>query len=113
VVEYHLLHHFIALALEPLRVLSYLAGGLIVVLLAARDWHRKPFFLRQGALVLLPLLFVLYLLWGFPLEIRVFYEVYPLLLLLVLPSLDSRFGLQFWATQRPRATQADALPFPS
>ena len=49
---------------------------LAVAILIARAWPRAPAFLRH-AFVLTPVLLAAYLAAGFPGEIRVFYEAYP------------------------------------
>ncbi len=54
-----------------------------VILLLFYRWPEKPLFLRRGLWILLPL-FGLMLFFGLVNETRVFYEVYPLALLLAL-----------------------------
>jgi hypothetical protein len=100
IVENHFRLHLFALQMEPLLVLIHVLFGFLLLILAVWDWKKKPFFPRQAALGIVPVLSVLYLFWGIPFEIRVFYEAYPLILLLVLPTIGQFLGLQFWATQR-------------
>jgi hypothetical protein len=74
-----------ALALsDPFRLA---VAGMILVIVAALiayRWSHKPGILRKG-LALLPLFLVLFMLWGYPNEIRVMLEVYPIVAILLLP----------------------------
>jgi hypothetical protein len=69
---------------DPLQLLVSLVPLILIVVLVLRGWSRKPQFLRDG-LVLLPVFFILYVLWGYPSEIRVMLEVYPVVAVLMLP----------------------------
>ncbi len=99
IVENRLAEHMIVFQTRPLLALIFVGFGIITILLALWDWKKKPFFLRRAALGMAPIFLVLYFLWGGPLEIRVFYEIYPIILLLVLPSIGQLLGLPFWTTQ--------------
>jgi hypothetical protein len=66
----------------PGRSLLFLAGVLITVWLCARHWHAKPLLLQTAFLVLAPALMVMYLLFGWAFELRVFAELYPLAVVL-------------------------------
>ncbi|GAB4217371.1 MAG: hypothetical protein OHK0022_59520 [Roseiflexaceae bacterium] len=85
VADYHLSDHIIIYPAYPARTLVYLAGITLVALLIARQFGRKPAFLRRSLLVALPPMVVLFALFGFPYELRVFYEVYSLVVLLCIP----------------------------
>ena len=61
-------------------------GFLFVILAILYKWNEKPLFLRCGLLMLLPL-FLLCLRYGFLDEFRDYYEVYPVVLLLMAPTL--------------------------
>jgi hypothetical protein len=50
-------------------------------------------------LVLAPIMFALYLFGGVPFEIRVFYEMYSVLILLVSPTIGQLIGLKFFEEQ--------------
>lgn len=68
-----------------LLLISVMVFGLLFFFMA-RNWTSKPLFLRQALVMGLPLL-ALYFLFGYPLEIRVFLEVYPVVfLLLIFPN---------------------------
>ncbi|HEU4325423.1 MAG TPA: hypothetical protein VFS21_19925 [Roseiflexaceae bacterium] len=83
--DYHLTDHLIIYAANPGRTLIYLVGLVFVAVLVARQWHHKPAFLRRSLLVVLPPMVVLFALFGFPYELRVFYEIYSLVVLLCIP----------------------------
>ena len=63
-------------------VIAIAAVGLAVF----HDWRMKPRFLRRSLWIAIPL-FVLTMLFGYIDEQRDFYELYPLILLLMLPSI--------------------------
>jgi hypothetical protein len=109
VVENHLAEHFAVFGIAPIFVSTCTGLGLLIVVLALRDWKKKPFFLRRAALGVVPAMSVLYVLWGSPLEIRVFYEAYPLVFLLVLPTAGPMLGLQFEAVQDPHAADSRSV----
>jgi hypothetical protein len=83
VAEFHLLD-FLAKYAMFYSFDSAVAWVLILTLLLYR-WEEKPLFLRHGLWILVPL-FGLYFTFGMPREIRVFYEAYPILVLLVVHS---------------------------
>jgi hypothetical protein len=56
-----------------------------IVVLIKREWAMKPLFLRQSFMMAIPLT-GLFLLFGYPFEFRTFFEVYPILFLLILPQ---------------------------
>lgn len=66
----------------PGRSLLFLAGVLITVWLCARHWYTKPLLLRTAFVVLAPALMALYLLFGWAFELRVFAELYPVVVVL-------------------------------
>jgi hypothetical protein len=73
-----------ALVEVPIAVLLVTLIGLMVCLLMASGWNTKPPFLRTAMITVgLPLL-ILHFIMGYPFETRVFMEIYPLLLLLML-----------------------------
>jgi hypothetical protein len=69
---------------DPVQLLVSLVPLVLIVAFVLHGWRRKPQFLRDG-LVLLPVFLILYVLWGYPSEIRVMLEVYPVVALLMLP----------------------------
>ena len=70
-------------ATHPLQTLLYVGVLGIVLWRVFRNWNSKPFSLRLAFVVMFPVLFVLYLVCGQSFEVRVFWEVYPLIVLLV------------------------------
>lgn len=85
--EWHLWDHWQAMrrpgeALLPAVAILSIAG------LVAAGWSQKPVVLRRSLMATLPALVVLFLLFGYPFEWRVFYEVMPLIALLSLPVSD-------------------------
>ncbi len=72
---------------HPGRTLTHGSITLILLWLACRDWTRKPYYLKLAFLCLAPPLVILYLVFGQAFEIRVFWEGYPILALLMLPTL--------------------------
>jgi hypothetical protein len=72
----------------PIVATGQFLYGLLMFLLAAWQWKTKPIFLRRSALAITPLMLLLFLFFGYPFEIRVFYEVLPILILLSVPMLN-------------------------
>jgi hypothetical protein len=70
----------------------------------AHRYMAAPPLLRDAALSVTPVLCLLFHLFCFPFEIRAFYEAYPLLLLLSLPALGQRLGIDY----RPAQTEPAA-----
>ena len=79
VVEFHLSEHLVAVQANPLSILIPLT---MLVALIGRRWQEKPVFLRHVLVIVLPL-GITYLFFGIPYEIRVYLEVFPVMLLLV------------------------------
>jgi hypothetical protein len=69
---------------SPILLLYWSAALAIVATLVAYRWRNKPEFMRV-ALWVLPCLFALYMLGGYPKEIRVMLESYPVVAILMLP----------------------------
>jgi hypothetical protein len=84
-VEVHWQDHWRLLTAHPAFVGVLLLISVAIIALAAIGWKGKPLFLRQSLAMLMPLL-PLYGLFGMPLEIRVFWEVYPVVFLLLIPK---------------------------
>ncbi len=68
----------------PILLVEWMATVAIIIILVAYRWSYKPLFLRI-ALSILPVFLILFVLWGFPLEIRSMLEVYPIVVILMLP----------------------------
>jgi hypothetical protein len=82
--EFHLLGHNLEM-LTPYSLTTFLTWTAITLVLAYR-WKEKPEFLRDAIWILPPLL-ALTLVFGYLDELRDYYEVLPVLLLLAAPSL--------------------------
>jgi hypothetical protein len=104
--EVHLVHN-LGLIFDPKKLLYF--GGVISVftVLIGSGWAGKPVFLRRGLLVtMIPLVF-LALFLGYVDELRGYYETFPFLLLLSLPTMVEIFGS---STKSQRNGQAERLP---
>jgi len=69
---------------HPWQSLFFLGGVLIVTWMCMRNWREKPMFLRTAFVVLAPSLMVLYIFFGWAFEVRVFAEVYPVVIVMVI-----------------------------
>jgi hypothetical protein len=85
-VEFHLYDHNLGLVTQPAFYVKTFGVVIPLALMTVLDWKEKPSFLRRGLLVcLLPLVaFALFL--GYVDELRDYYEAYPFVVLLALPS---------------------------
>lgn len=74
------------------RLFTWLTIGFLLMLFIFYQWKTKPLFLRISWSITSVIFFILFLLWGYPNEWRVFLEIYPLTLLLLLsPDLFPQF----------------------
>jgi len=91
-VEQHLVHNIMLL-----REFAVYAKTLSVVIplaiLVAYGWKAKPVFLRRGLVLTMIPLFMLNLFFGMVGELRAFYELYPFVFLLVIPTVFETFGM--------------------
>jgi hypothetical protein len=76
----------------PIALLRFAGVVAVLWLLTAYDWARKPAFLRKGLLITLIPLALLALFFGFIDELRDYYEAFPFLFLLWLPTIVGVFG---------------------
>ncbi len=84
-IGYNLPYHVLAFQLYPLKSLTYLGSLALVGALIGHKLREKPLFLRRALFSTLPFMLAMYVVSGYPFEIRIFYEVYPLVLLLCMP----------------------------
>lgn len=91
-VEFHLFDHNMRMLFHPYPLGTFLNWG-IVMALVFYGWSEKPSFLKSGLWICVPL-FLLTLLFGFLDELRDFYEVYPIVLLLSFHGINSLLGLK-------------------
>ena len=73
------------LLMSPYNI-GTVVGFLFIVLIILYKWKEKPLFLRCGLWMIVPL-FLLCLRYGFLDEFRDYYEVYPVVILLMAPTL--------------------------
>jgi len=67
----------------PLQGAIYLTGMAAVVLLCIRRWARQPALLQTAFIIMVPCLVTLYLFVGYTFEIRVFAEIYPVIVAMI------------------------------
>jgi hypothetical protein len=101
-VQLYVLRQIFAFSAIGLLALLFVVCGVGILALMLYRWNDKPPFLREAALVTVPLLVVSYLVFGLPFEIRVFYEGYPVVFLLCVEPIYARLDheLQAATTQR-------------
>lgn len=78
IVEFHIEHN---LGLEPFSLAQF-AALLALGILIFKDWKYKPAFLKTSSLVLIPLIALTFF-FGYLDEYRDYYEIYPILVLLI------------------------------
>ena len=93
VVEFHLFDHNLQLlGLYPAKTIALWMGiAAVVMVLLFHHWSDKPQFLRDGIWICIPLVCCI-LLFGFVDELRDYYEIYPIIFLLVFHSMCDLSG---------------------
>ena len=88
VLEFHLYDHNLQLlGLYPAKTIAlWMVIAAVVMILLFHHWSDKPQFLRDGIWICM-LLVCCILLFGFLDELRVYYEIYPIVILLIYHSL--------------------------
>ena len=86
-VEFHLLHN---VKMEPYTISQFVAF-IIIGMAIIYDWKNKPSFLRLSFSILIPLSFLTFF-FGFFDEYRDYYEIYPVLFLLITHSVCRIFN---------------------
>jgi len=76
---------------HPFITMLHLSILALVLWVACKDWIYKPRFLRLALITLSPPLMLMYLVFGQAFEVRVFWEVYPIIVVLSLPSVVQSF----------------------
>jgi hypothetical protein len=100
--EPHLINHNLRLPwLHPFSLAYALVIFALAVWLVRREWKTKPPFLRAGLLVTFIPLFAGSLFFGYVDELRDYYESFPILFLLCVPSLCSILGINEENVARP------------
>lgn len=92
-VEYHLTGHNLRLLSMPYSLLYFVGVILIFALLIRPGWSKKPAFLRHGLIITIVPLMLLALFLGLIDELRGYYEAYPFLFLLSLPTIVDVFDI--------------------
>ena len=83
--EFHLYDHFTFATKFPILLIITTMILLGISYLVVKGWKYKPLFLRKGLSLVLPIV-GLYFFFGFPMEFRAMYEVYPIIFSLALPT---------------------------
>jgi hypothetical protein len=93
VVEFHLFDHNLQLLnLYPAKTIALWMGiAAVVMILLFHHWSDKPQFLRNGIWICIPLVCCIFL-FGFVDELRDYYEIYPIIFLLVFHSMCDLSG---------------------
>jgi len=80
--EIHFMDHLLVFVNQPIHGFLGVIGSIIIGLLLFYKWKQKPAIIGLGFCSGI-ILFVLFLIGGYPFEFRVFYEVYAVLILSV------------------------------
>ncbi|MEK9135917.1 MAG: hypothetical protein AAB393_02235 [Bacteroidota bacterium] len=92
-VEFHLLDHNLVPHTDPFAWLYFAAVVAAMWLLVRHRWSEKPVFLRRSLFVVAVPLLVLSFFFGYFDELRGYYEAYPIVFLLCVPTVVDVFGL--------------------
>jgi len=106
-VEWHLEYNLAAFG-DPGFYLKTLGAVLPLAVLVGSGWARKPRFLRQGLVVTAIPLVASALFLGVLGEMRDYYEAYPFVFLLAIPTAVEVFGVHPIAAARPAADRSRA-----
>ena len=87
------------LLLHPYSIANYLQW-FVLGFLVIYKWSEKPLFLKQGLLILIPLLGTT-LFWGWINELRDYYEAYPIVILLIAYSMARILGVSIQTATLP------------
>ncbi len=93
VVEFHLLSVNIKLLLDKYQLSVYLFT-IFIMLILFYQWNAKPLFLRYSMVIIIPL-FLLALPFGIIYEMRAFYEIYPIFILLIAHTFALTVNVKF------------------
>jgi len=106
-VEFHLLDHNLGLICNPQEFLYFIIVIAVFAVLIKYRWAEKPAFLRQGLVITLAPLMSLALFFGFVDELRGYYEAFPFIFLLSLPTIVDIFELRH---HTPEGDRPESLP---
>lgn len=93
-VEFHLLDYNLGLISNPQELLYFIIVIAVFAVLIKYRWAEKPALLRQGLLITIAPLMSLALFFGFVDELRGYYEAFPFIFLLSLPTVVDIFELR-------------------
>ena len=105
VMEYHLPDQIDAWRIAFWPSLALVLFGALLLFQVSRTWNTSPHLFRSALLGTLPILLVLFIVWGYPFELRNLFEAYPALVLLALPTLVRPIRLDLAMT--------DTAPYPA
>jgi hypothetical protein len=91
-VEFHL-HHNIEILAQSKLYLRTLAVLIPIAVLIAHRWREKPLLLRRGLVICLVPLVLPAVFLGYTDELRGYYEVYPIVVLLMIPTVMEALGI--------------------
>jgi hypothetical protein len=93
-IELHFGDHILAMQKFPLLSILSALIILVILFLVFYKWNQKPAFLRYCAAGIIPLM-VFYIFFGFPFEIRVFYEFFAVIAGLCFFPIIQRMKMKF------------------
>ena len=107
-VDFHLLDHNAMLLGAPGFYLKTLAVVIPTAIFVGHRWNDKPLFLRRSLVSCSVPLLALAIFLGFADELRGYYELYPFVLLLAIPTVVQAFGID----TTPKRGRAGDTPWP-
>jgi hypothetical protein len=90
-VEWHFLNHIHSYFTQPIRTFTHLIAVGVIIFCITKNIHDKPLILRRVVMVTAPIITILYLLFGYPYELRVYFEIYAPVFLLCFPHQLSEY----------------------
>ncbi|HCV42164.1 MAG TPA: hypothetical protein DGH68_01675 [Bacteroidetes bacterium] len=94
VAEFHLYNHTLILLSHWKQVAYFIVAVFFFGVFVGHGWKAKPRFLREGFLLVAGAQILLAVLFGFIEEIRAYYESFPLLFLLAVPTIVQLVGVE-------------------
>jgi hypothetical protein len=92
-ITFNFIHHTLTLPTRPFPFFYMHFFFITFSILIRYYWRNKPVFLRRSFLISFIVLSIAGMLFGVIDEMRIFYEVYPLAFLLILPTITGVFGV--------------------
>ncbi len=88
IVQFHLADQIYTMTHFPYFTLLYGSFALCAAIFVFLDWKKKPGYLRSAATTLIPVIFLANLFFGGNFEIRAYLDLFPVLLLLSIPTFN-------------------------